>query len=323
MALQGFSGRSLQGFTRSLQGFVGPQNDIAVYNDYRITSDGTHLYTHSGVGNSITKRQLNGTPVTTITTQYQKVMSGGPATNSAKKLLDIAYYDSHIYALSIFVDVSGTVSGTLYRAFIVQKYDTDLNFVHGRYYTVFSLFYSPLPAFRPTRENGSLSVANGKVSTVTHTDYLEGASVLDGACYFSGFPESYLSSSGEIDESDFDYRYSLGDGAYKQNIMHIYDSLIYMSNLPANNVRVYDLDGVLSLSFASGGSGNGQLNYATGIDVNADGVYLADAGNNRIQLLSDTGTYISQYADKAFDLVKVGTKVYYLHNSSTLRNYTP
>ena len=62
--------------------------------------------------------------------------------------------------------------------------------------------------------------------------------------------------------------------------------------------------------WGSSGTGNGQFNQPYGVATDAAGdVYVADAGNNRIQKFTGTGTYITQWGsggsgDGQFDYPK-------------------
>lgn len=62
-----------------------------------------------------------------------------------------------------------------------------------------------------------------------------------------------------------------------------------------NMVRVFTLDGGFVLEFGATGSGNGQFSGPTCLDVHDHEVYVADRGNNRVQVLSTNGTYITKW----------------------------
>jgi tripartite motif-containing protein 71 len=52
-------------------------------------------------------------------------------------------------------------------------------------------------------------------------------------------------------------------------------------------------------AWGSGGTGNGQFDRPTGVATDAAGnVYVADAGNNRIQKFSSTGAYLTQWGSE-------------------------
>ena len=72
------------------------------------------------------------------------------------------------------------------------------------------------------------------------------------------------------------------------------------------------------MSFGSSGSGNGQLNRPAGIEVDFHGdIYVADRGNNRIQLFDPNGRYVRQFRGEA-TLSKIG-RIYIQNNVSALR----
>lgn len=54
--------------------------------------------------------------------------------------------------------------------------------------------------------------------------------------------------------------------------------------------------GASKTNVGSGGSGNGEFNYAFGIDLGLDNkLYVADRGNHRIQVLDKNGTYVRSF----------------------------
>ena len=64
-----------------------------------------------------------------------------------------------------------------------------------------------------------------------------------------------------------------------------------------NNDRVekFSATGQFLASYGAKGSGNGQFNGPTGIDINksSGNVYVVDSGNDRIEELSSTGTFVA------------------------------
>ena len=50
------------------------------------------------------------------------------------------------------------------------------------------------------------------------------------------------------------------------------------------------------MQFGEGGGGNGQFSVPTDVAVDAEGnIYVVDQGNNRIQMFSSSGTYLTQW----------------------------
>ncbi len=75
---------------------------------------------------------------------------------------------------------------------------------------------------------------------------------------------------------------------------NIYVTSPYGPNGPL--IAKFDTTGKYLLSFGSAGSGDGQLNLPLGIAVDSKGdIYVADTGNNRIQVFSASGDYLSQF----------------------------
>ena len=54
------------------------------------------------------------------------------------------------------------------------------------------------------------------------------------------------------------------------------------------------------MNFGKSGSGNGELNRPAGIDVDLNGdIYVADRGNDRIQLFNAEGRYVQKFLGDA------------------------
>ena len=63
------------------------------------------------------------------------------------------------------------------------------------------------------------------------------------------------------------------------------------------SVRKYTSTGTLLTEWGTAGSGNGEFQDISGVAVDSSGnVYVADAGNGRIQTFTSTGTYLTQWA---------------------------
>jgi len=73
------------------------------------------------------------------------------------------------------------------------------------------------------------------------------------------------------------------------------DGQIYIVDGVNNRVVVSNKRGEVLFTFGKKGSGNGQMMFPLGIDIDdAGNVYLADSGNHRIQVFDLFGEYISQ-----------------------------
>ena len=68
---------------------------------------------------------------------------------------------------------------------------------------------------------------------------------------------------------------------------------IYVTDLIGNVVNQYSASGSLPATFGSSGSGNGQFNepVAVAVDPTSGDLYVAEAGNHRVQKLSCSGAY--------------------------------
>ncbi len=66
---------------------------------------------------------------------------------------------------------------------------------------------------------------------------------------------------------------------------------------PTTSRQIYDCSPpTLSLQWGGTGSGEGEFQYPTGIAIGAGGnIYVADTGNDRIQVFSSTGTYVTRW----------------------------
>lgn len=76
---------------------------------------------------------------------------------------------------------------------------------------------------------------------------------------------------------------------------------VYVVDSTDCKVRVFDNNGSLINSFASKGTGHGQLKSATGIAVASDKVYVVDNENFRINIFNANGTYqsyLGKYGEK-------------------------
>ena len=69
---------------------------------------------------------------------------------------------------------------------------------------------------------------------------------------------------------------------------------IFIADNNTHQIHVFDEQRKHIRSFGQQGSGNGQLNYPSGID--ADGlVYVCNNGNSRIELFREDGTFVKQF----------------------------
>jgi sugar lactone lactonase YvrE len=74
----------------------------------------------------------------------------------------------------------------------------------------------------------------------------------------------------------------------------VHNEEIYITDY--SGVTKFDLTGQQILTFGVVGSGNGEFNGASGIDVDSNGnIYVGDNGNHRVQKFDSSGTYITQW----------------------------
>lgn len=74
----------------------------------------------------------------------------------------------------------------------------------------------------------------------------------------------------------------------------------YVVDAGHHRILAFNLQGEFQFSFGQRGSGNSELDYPVGIDVATNGdVYVADSGNKRVQVFSETGKYLRQFKVKS------------------------
>jgi DNA-binding beta-propeller fold protein YncE len=97
---------------------------------------------------------------------------------------------------------------------------------------------------------------------------------------------------------------SLGDGQfnYPQGISTDSTGNVYVADSGNNRIQVFSNNGTFIKRWGSIGSGPGEFRHPEGIAVdtsrnnsNSNILYVADSGNNRIQVLFDNGTFIKTW----------------------------
>ena len=72
----------------------------------------------------------------------------------------------------------------------------------------------------------------------------------------------------------------------------VMDDKIYFTDLGLRTVNVMDLEGNVMMVFGSKGETEGQFDYPHGITVDGENnIYVADSGNNRVQLFNEDGVF--------------------------------
>lgn len=73
----------------------------------------------------------------------------------------------------------------------------------------------------------------------------------------------------------------------------VYNDEVYISEV--SFIKVYSLSGSHLRTLGSRGSGDGQFNDPSGIDILEDRVFVADRDNHRVQVLALDGTFINKW----------------------------
>jgi streptogramin lyase len=76
--------------------------------------------------------------------------------------------------------------------------------------------------------------------------------------------------------------------------LRIINEKVYVTDIQANKVYVFDLDGKLQLEVGEPGSQNGQLMAPNAVTVDQEGnIYVVDTGNQRVQVFDKEGNFSS------------------------------
>jgi DNA-binding beta-propeller fold protein YncE len=73
------------------------------------------------------------------------------------------------------------------------------------------------------------------------------------------------------------------------------NKVLYIVDQGRTRIVMFDTSTASFSAWGSGGSGDGQFNEATGITVGANMVFVADRGNNRVQVFDLAGKFIRQW----------------------------
>ncbi|THF72806.1 S-layer homology domain-containing protein [Cohnella fermenti] len=114
------------------------------------------------------------------------------------------------------------------------------------------------------------------------------------------------------------------------------DGMLYVTDITKNAVFVLDSDGNLIRTLGTpgtSGDSNSSLNYPTGVAVEkVDGdhkrIYVLDAGNKRIQIFDETGSYLDTWvipnSDGGVEDIKIGNgKVYVVSQNFYIHMFNP
>ncbi|MGB7294781.1 MAG: 6-bladed beta-propeller [Candidatus Aminicenantales bacterium] len=70
---------------------------------------------------------------------------------------------------------------------------------------------------------------------------------------------------------------------------------LFVLDMDDNNVKVFSRDGAFLYMFGRKGQGPGEFHRPSGLDIQGAHVYVADAGNRRIQILDKRGGYLAGF----------------------------
>ena len=106
----------------------------------------------------------------------------------------------------------------------------------------------------------------------------------------------------QVFDKDGKYLYKFGDrdGAGKMNnplCIALYQNKVFVSQLGAGCLLVYDLNGTFLKQIGTPGNGDGQLSSSRGITINESNgdIFVCDYGNNRVQIFCKDFIFKSQF----------------------------
>jgi sugar lactone lactonase YvrE len=76
------------------------------------------------------------------------------------------------------------------------------------------------------------------------------------------------------------------------------DDNLYIVNIREGTIHKYSADGVYLDAWGAPGSQPGQLDYPSGIAIYGERVYVADSGNNRVQVFDLNGAFILEWGNQ-------------------------
>ncbi|MCB1849740.1 MAG: 6-bladed beta-propeller [Gammaproteobacteria bacterium] len=98
---------------------------------------------------------------------------------------------------------------------------------------------------------------------------------------------------------------SIGDGLLVRPTGIALDQqqgLLYVADTRANEIKIFDSEGVMRRRFGAGGDGAGQLNSPTYLAVAKDRVYVTDTLNARVQVFDTDGQFVSTFGKRGLYL---------------------
>jgi DNA-binding beta-propeller fold protein YncE len=76
---------------------------------------------------------------------------------------------------------------------------------------------------------------------------------------------------------------------------------VYATDFGNHRVQVFDPEGAFLFRWGSGGAGEGQFSYPTGIAVTERRVFVSDWNNHRVQVFDLEGQFLSQWGSRGQD----------------------
>jgi hypothetical protein len=292
MPLQGFSGRSLQGFTRSLQGFsgkpfyprfIGSSANGVFVNGYNnpeelLSDNFIKKYTDTGskiatfARGSVFGLFMHSDADYTYSLKY----------TSGTVLTTINVYDSDgVLVREItptHADISTTNDSII---FDVTDIGSNLFFTHNLTGGAKGVY--------------SVSKTGSMVATRIYTDLTNSPVLIttDGVDLYISIAFSWekINTSGSVLNTLFPAPAGATD-------LQFMDSRLFASYgfTASSTIRIYDSSlGYIGL-FGSHGTGDGQFNFAAGMAAYDNELYVCDRFNSRVQVFDSTGTFIRKFS---------------------------
>ena len=103
---------------------------------------------------------------------------------------------------------------------------------------------------------------------------------------------------------------------------------IYVVDDHSDDIQKFDPKGKFIIKFGEDGSGDGQLKNTGGITIGPDGnLYVANYGNNRVEVFSADGKYVRQWptpVEKAVDIaIDSKGNIFTTHEFGDVVEYDP
>jgi len=198
------------------------------------------------------------------------------------------------YELDSSIGSYGTADDRMYRP-------TDVSFDGMGYLFVSDTYHSQIDLWSSTPEyyDSLGSYQDGSGSGMSRPT---GIKRHDLDTFYVGDSYNY-----EVDRWEFDYNsmsweynssFSATGFGYPQSL-DTDSNYVFVSQTTSSTIWRFTLAGVYSTKWGSTGSGNGQFNGLRGLTVSGSYVYAVDRTNNRVQIFTKSGTYVSQFPVEA------------------------